>query len=191
MIALPARVKVWLAAGATDMRNGFDGLAALVQTQLAEDPFSGQLFVFRGKAGDRVSKKSELAKAIRYALSNWAALTRYGEDGRLEIDNNTAERALRAVALGARTGSLQDPMTAASAPRQSTRSSVLQNSTLSIPKAPALRPRAHRRSSHQPNRRAAALESTPKDPAAAHRSVISPSMRPSADGYAESDVSAI
>ncbi len=54
MIALPAGVKVWLAAGATDMRNGFDGLAALVQTQLVEDPFSGQLFVFRGKAGDRV-----------------------------------------------------------------------------------------------------------------------------------------
>jgi transposase len=37
------------------MRKGFDGLAALVQVQLAEDPFSGQLFVFRGKAGDRVS----------------------------------------------------------------------------------------------------------------------------------------
>jgi hypothetical protein len=44
MIALPAGVKVWLAAGATDMRNGFDGLEALVQMQLAEDPFSGQLF---------------------------------------------------------------------------------------------------------------------------------------------------
>jgi transposase len=53
MIALPAGVKVWL-AGATDMRKGFDGLAALVQTQLAEDPFSRQLFVFRGKGGDRV-----------------------------------------------------------------------------------------------------------------------------------------
>jgi transposase len=47
-----------------------------------------------------VSKKSELAVAIRYALSRWAALTRYRDDGRLEIDNNTAERALRAVALG-------------------------------------------------------------------------------------------
>jgi transposase len=54
MIALPAGVKVWLVAGATDMRKGFDGLAALVQLQLAEDPFSGQLFVFRGRAGDRV-----------------------------------------------------------------------------------------------------------------------------------------
>jgi transposase len=54
MIALPAGVQVWLAAGATDMRKGFDGLAALVQTQLLEDPFSGQLFVFRGRCGDRV-----------------------------------------------------------------------------------------------------------------------------------------
>ncbi len=50
----PFDVEVWLAAGATNMRKGFDGLAAFVQTQLAEDPFSGQLFVFRGKCGDRV-----------------------------------------------------------------------------------------------------------------------------------------
>jgi transposase len=54
MIALPAGVQVWLAAGATDMRTGFDGLAALVQQHLAEDPFSGQLFVFRGRRGDRL-----------------------------------------------------------------------------------------------------------------------------------------
>jgi transposase len=54
MIALPAGVQVWLAAGATDMRKGFDGLCASVQLQLAEDPLSGQLFVFRGRAGDRV-----------------------------------------------------------------------------------------------------------------------------------------
>ena len=39
MIALPPNSHVWLAAGATDMRKGFDGLAALVQTQLSEDPF--------------------------------------------------------------------------------------------------------------------------------------------------------
>jgi hypothetical protein len=48
----------------------------------------------------RVSKKSELAVAIRYALTHWVALTRYRDDGRIEIDNNAAERALRAVALG-------------------------------------------------------------------------------------------
>ena len=48
----------------------------------------------------RVSKKSELAKAVSYILSRWTALTRYRDDGRLEIDNNAAERSLRAVALG-------------------------------------------------------------------------------------------
>jgi transposase len=47
-----------------------------------------------------VSRKSALAEAIRYALARWEALTRYAGDGRLEIDNNAAERALRAVALG-------------------------------------------------------------------------------------------
>lgn len=54
MIALPSGARIWIAAGVTDMRKGFDGLAALVQETLAEDPFSGQMFVFRGKRGDRV-----------------------------------------------------------------------------------------------------------------------------------------
>jgi len=48
----------------------------------------------------KTSKKSELAAAIRYTLSRWTVLTRYCEDGRIEIDNSAAERALRAVALG-------------------------------------------------------------------------------------------
>ena len=54
MIGLPNGARVWLACGLTDLRNGFDGLGGLVQTKLAEDPFSGQLFVFRGRRGDRV-----------------------------------------------------------------------------------------------------------------------------------------
>lgn len=54
MITLPSGMRIWLACGATDLRNGFDGLAGLIQTQLAEDPFSGQLFVFRGRRGDRL-----------------------------------------------------------------------------------------------------------------------------------------
>jgi transposase len=54
MIALPVGTRVWLAAGVTDMRKGMDGLAALVQTALVENPFSGQLFVFRGRRGDLV-----------------------------------------------------------------------------------------------------------------------------------------
>ena len=48
----------------------------------------------------RVSAKSELARAIGYSLTRWRALTRYRDDGRIEIDNNAAERALRGVALG-------------------------------------------------------------------------------------------
>ena len=52
------------------------------------------------KALRSLSAKSETASAIRYALSRWRALTRYTEDGLLEIDNSAAERALRAVAMG-------------------------------------------------------------------------------------------
>jgi transposase len=48
----------------------------------------------------RLSKKSDTAMAVRYALGRWEALLRYCDDGRLEMDNNAAERALRAVALG-------------------------------------------------------------------------------------------
>ena len=48
----------------------------------------------------RTSKKSDLATAIGYVLMRWTALTRYRDDGRLEIDNDAAERALRAIALG-------------------------------------------------------------------------------------------
>ena len=54
MIAPPPNVRVWLAAGMTDRRKGFDGLASLAQQQLGQDPFSGQLFVFRGRRGDLV-----------------------------------------------------------------------------------------------------------------------------------------
>jgi transposase len=52
MIGLPTNTRVWIAAGHTDMRRGFDGLAAMVQTALAENPFSGHVFVFRGRRGD-------------------------------------------------------------------------------------------------------------------------------------------
>ena len=47
-----------------------------------------------------LSQKSALAEAIRYALKLWTALVRYASDGRVEIDNNAAERSLRTVALG-------------------------------------------------------------------------------------------
>lgn len=62
--------------------------------------FSGALHDWLHDTLRSVSRKSELAGAIRYALTRWVALTRYVEDGRIEIDNNAAERALRVVALG-------------------------------------------------------------------------------------------
>lgn len=51
---LPGGVRVFLACGVTDMRKGFDGLAAQVQTVLAQDPYGGALFVFRGRRGDLI-----------------------------------------------------------------------------------------------------------------------------------------
>lgn len=51
---MPAGVRIWLVAGTTDMRKGFDGLAAQVQQTLSENPFSGHVFVFRGRRGDRI-----------------------------------------------------------------------------------------------------------------------------------------
>ncbi|QIT56576.1 IS66 family insertion sequence element accessory protein TnpB [Aquisalimonas sp. 2447] len=144
MMAPPTGTRIYLVAGFTDMRKGFDGLAAMVAHRLSKDPFSGQIFVFRGRRGDRikvlwwdgqglclyakrlergrfvwprhehgavhltwftdklqrVSANSTFAVAVRYALERWSALTRYRDDGRVEIDNNAAERALRTVALG-------------------------------------------------------------------------------------------
>lgn len=75
MIGLPANTRVWIAAGHTDMRKGFDGLAALVQTTLALDPYSGHVFVFRGKRGD-------IVKALWYDEQGLLLLAKRLESGR-------------------------------------------------------------------------------------------------------------
>ena len=54
MIGLPAGTQIWIAAGVTDMRRGFHGLCAQVQTVLEQQPLSGHVFVFRGRRGDIV-----------------------------------------------------------------------------------------------------------------------------------------
>ena len=54
MIPVLADTKIWLAAGVTDMRRGFNGLAAQTAQVLAGDPYSGYLFLFRGRRGDRI-----------------------------------------------------------------------------------------------------------------------------------------
>ena len=54
MMALPSHTKIWIAAGVTDLRRGFTGLSALVQTKLEQNPLSGQVFIFRGRRGDLI-----------------------------------------------------------------------------------------------------------------------------------------
>jgi transposase len=54
MIGLPSNTQIWIAAGVTDLRRGFEGLSALVQTKLEKSPLSGQVFIFRGRRGDLV-----------------------------------------------------------------------------------------------------------------------------------------
>jgi transposase len=54
MIAPPSNTQIWIAAGVTDLRRGFSGLSALVQTKLEKSPMSGQVFIFRGRRGDLV-----------------------------------------------------------------------------------------------------------------------------------------
>ena len=81
MIPVPASTRVWLAAGVTDMRKGFNGLAALAEKVLAQDPYSGHLLVFRGRRGDLVkviwfdgqgaclfSKRLERGRFVSYGL---------------------------------------------------------------------------------------------------------------------------
>lgn len=54
MNMLPAGTRIWIVAGITDMRNGFNGLASKVQNALKDNPFSGQVFIFRGRRGDMI-----------------------------------------------------------------------------------------------------------------------------------------
>src|SRR5438128_8482087 len=63
-------------------------------------PLLDSLHAWLKASVSKLSRKSEVTLAIHYALGRWTPLLRYCDDGRLEIDNNAAERALRAVALG-------------------------------------------------------------------------------------------
>jgi transposase len=68
--------------------------------QARASPLLKELYDWLRATVRQVSKKSPIASAIGYTLSLWTALTRYAEDGSIEIDNNPVERQLRAVALG-------------------------------------------------------------------------------------------
>ena len=77
MIGLPGNVRVYLACGVTDMRKGFDGLAARVQTTLQLDPHGGALFVFRGRRGQHTSAR-QLHRIVRLAAGRAGITKRVG-----------------------------------------------------------------------------------------------------------------
>jgi hypothetical protein len=68
--------------------------------QLRTRPVLKELKAWMGETLAQVSAKSPMALAIGYAVSNWSALVRFVDDGRIEAENNAAERALRSVAIG-------------------------------------------------------------------------------------------
>jgi transposase len=68
--------------------------------QLQTRPVLDDLKAWMNETLAQVSAKSPMALAIGYAVSNWSALVRFVGDGRIEAENNAAERALRAVAIG-------------------------------------------------------------------------------------------
>lgn len=93
-----ARIAVLYAIEKTIRGKSPDARRAVRQARAG--PLLDELKTWLQTKLSEVSAKSVLAQAIGYALSRWTALTRYLDDGTLEIDNNAAERALRTVALG-------------------------------------------------------------------------------------------
>jgi transposase len=86
-----------------DVERAVTGLSPQHRRQSRQSdtaPLIEELAGFFDRTLPKLSGKSELAGAIRYARSRWPALTRYLDDGRLEISNNAAERAIRPLALG-------------------------------------------------------------------------------------------
>jgi transposase len=87
--------------------NGRSPAERLAVRQREAVPLLTELKSFLDKALTEISGKSTLAKAIRYALTRWTALTRYTTDGRLEMTNNAVERAIRPLFAGADSGGIR------------------------------------------------------------------------------------
>src|SRR5215469_12889441 len=126
MNGLPAGTRVWLAVGVTDMRKGFDSLAAQAQTVLGQDPFSGHVFCFRGRRGDLVkllwwdgdglclfAKRLERGRFVwPRAEEGVAVLSRAQLSMLLEgIDWRMPQRTWRAELASAGWGSSTEPLT--------------------------------------------------------------------------------
>src|SRR6266481_5011956 len=99
-----------VAIGALERIGALYGVEKDIQGRLPEErrevrntrsrPLLGSLKQWLEETLGKLSRKSDTAIAVRYALGRWESLMRYCDDGHLEIDNNAAERALRVVALG-------------------------------------------------------------------------------------------
>ena len=86
-----------------DIERAANGLPPDMRRRIRQSravPLVEELAAFLDATLPKLSGKSELAGAIRYARSRWPALTQYLRDGHLEISNNAAERAIRPLALG-------------------------------------------------------------------------------------------
>jgi transposase len=99
-IALEALQRIGALYGVEDDVRGQPPDERCRVRQARAGPLLDQLRMWLDATLPKLSGKSELAGAIRYARTRWPALLRYRDDGRLEIDNNAAERALRGIALG-------------------------------------------------------------------------------------------
>jgi hypothetical protein len=86
-----------------EARDGkLDGEARGALRQEKSKPILEDIHAYLEQEQPRVLPKSPEGEAIAYTLANWKALTRYCDDGNLEIDNNGAERSLRGIAVGRR-----------------------------------------------------------------------------------------
>ncbi len=82
--------------------NGQSAEVRLAARQARSVPLLADLKDYLETSLSRISRKGDLAKAIRYSLNRWEALCRFTEDGRLDMTNNAAERAIRPLTLGRR-----------------------------------------------------------------------------------------
>ena len=104
MLTLPPSVRIFLAAGATDMRKSFDGLAGLAKMVLDQDPLSGHLFVFRSRRGDRLKilwwdRDGYVLwyKRLEKGTFRIAAEPAHARSARIELDRRTLAMILEGI----------------------------------------------------------------------------------------------
>lgn len=117
MLTLPPSVRLFLCTRPTDMRRGFDSLATMAETILKQDPYSGHLFVFRNRRGDRV-------KVLYWDRDGFALWYKRLEQGVFRLPDRLTDGAeLRATDLALLLEGI-DPTQVRRAPRSARRASA-------------------------------------------------------------------